>query len=64
MVILNGNMTRQGRWGRVWPDPQKPKRKRFVAWFERGLTIEVKHFPTRRSAHDWLELRAITEGRA
>ena len=64
MAILNGYVTRQGHWGRVWADPKKPKRKRFVAWFERGIDIEVRHFPTRRSAHEWLDSRAIAEGRA
>ena len=62
MSLLNGNLSWQGRWGRVWPDPKKSKRRRFVAWFECGMNIEVRHFPTRRAAHDWLALRAIAEG--
>lgn len=43
-----------GRYGRVWPVPTKPKRKRFCAWFERGMDIQCRHFPTRRAAADWL----------
>jgi hypothetical protein len=54
MGMLDDRLTRQGRCGRVWPQPDKPARKRFVAWFERGRDIRVKFFPTRRAAHLWL----------
>lgn len=47
-------VTTEKPYGRVWTDPNKPKRKRFCAWFHRGIDIRVKHFPTRRAAHDWL----------
>lgn len=58
MGLLNGRLTLQGSTGRVWPLPHKPKRSRFCAWFERGMDIEVRHFPTRTAAHEWLKIRA------
>lgn len=54
MSILSGNTDRVGAYGRIWPAPSRPKRKRFVAWFERGMDIRVKNFPTRRAAEIWL----------
>lgn len=48
---------RVGPFGRVWADAYKSKRKRFCAWFERGRDIEVKYFPTRHAAEQWLRER-------
>lgn len=53
------HITRLGMYGRVWAEPHKPKRKRFMAWFEQGWTIEAKYFPTRRSAVLWLIERKV-----
>jgi DNA primase catalytic subunit len=57
-MSIADTMTRERPYGRVWPEPKQTKRKRFCAWFERGMDIRVKHFKTRRAAHDWL--RQIT----
>lgn len=61
MGIMNGNLSLEGRWGRVWPNPKKSKRKRFVALFEDIYNPKVRYFPTRKSAHEWLVLRALME---
>lgn len=57
MGMLDGFVSLSRPYGRVWPVAKKTKRKRFCAWFERGRSIEVRYFPTRKSAHDWLEAK-------
>lgn len=61
MGLLDGRGTRTGKYGRCWPDPKKSKRKRFCAWFERGMDIRVKNFSTRKAAHDWLRQQESTQ---
>ena len=50
--------------GRVWPNPRNKKRNRFIAeyWpYRRYQGHQMKLFPTRKAAWDWIATKAEQE---
>lgn len=54
---MSVNCTWLGGYNRVWANPNKPPRKRFVGWFKEGRNIDVRYFPTRKAAIEWVQTK-------
>lgn len=52
--MIGRHVTFVGSYGIIYPSPSAKKRKRFVANFDDGMNLQVKRFPTRRAAVNWL----------